>query len=522
MNRLAIKLLFFFNYISAIIFMCCINVSQPTPAVNSMVSLLLATIFLIDITYIVSCNLRENKILNLFGGLLAIDSWYLISLTKNVTETEWLFLLLSPIIILISIKFCFLFLFQSYKYKHKRATNFVLQGLCIAAILSVFFSNRIYAGMFGIQFIGSVLCFIFLIICHRRRVLSVLKDEWKIISFSVAFTLLAFLLYYIATINLDDHIGNFGMYLIVFIFSMSVHGIALKESTGVPLTSVFSTKQISLFILVSIILFFMFTSILQLPVTIFIIMINILFCLIFLVNIFLGENLKNKSSTMARNSKYVFALNQLRSEEKLKDEFAAFLHDEVLQDLLSVKNMTGKSNRPEVQKIIYDTLDNLNVHIRNRMQDYHPIILKSLTYRENLDNLIEGIAEIFPNKVIKTSFECSSNLFVAEPYDILIYRWIKELLINVYKHSDGKSAWIILSAERKLLKLTVCDNGTQTLSTNTLEMNKNIKHNGLSSIKEQVEKLGGTLTLSNNIPQGLRIEIEIMMDGGNSYQYFIG
>ena len=92
--------------------MCCINVSQPTPAVNSMVSLLLATIFLIDITYIVSCNLRENKILNLFGGLLAIDSWYLISLTKNVTETEWLFLLLSPIIILISIKFCFLFLFH--------------------------------------------------------------------------------------------------------------------------------------------------------------------------------------------------------------------------------------------------------------------------------------------------------------------------------------------------------------------------------------------------------------------------
>ena len=135
--------------------MCCINVSQPTPAVNSMVSLLLATIFLIDITYIVSCNLRENKILNLFGGLLAIDSWYLISLTKNVTETEWLFLLLSPIIILISIKFCFLFLFQSYKYKHKRATNFVLQGLCIATILSVFFSNRIYAEVYYVSFFLS-------------------------------------------------------------------------------------------------------------------------------------------------------------------------------------------------------------------------------------------------------------------------------------------------------------------------------------------------------------------------------
>ena len=53
-------------------------------------------------------------------------------------------------------------------------------------------------------------------------------------------------------------------------------------------------------------------------------------------------------------------------------------------------------------------------------------------------------------------------------------------------------------------------------------MDKNIKHKGLSSIKEQVEKLGGTLTLSYNIPQGFRIEIEIIMNGGNSYQYFIG
>lgn len=501
--------------------MCFINISQTTSTVNSVIPLLLATVFLTDITYIISCNLRNNKILNLFGGLLVIDSWYLISSSNFIAEIEWLFLFFSPIIISLSIKFSFLFLFQGYKYKYKKATDFVLQGFCIATLLSVFFSNQIYAGMFGIQFIGSVLCFFFLIIYHRKRVLSVLKEEWKIISFSIVFTILLFGIYYIATINLDDHIGNFGMYLTVFIFSMSVHGIALKENTGIPLTSIFSVKQILSFILISTLLLYTSTSILQLPVTYFIILINVLFTLIFLINIFLGENLKNESSIMVRNSKYVFALNQLRNEEKLKNDFATFLHDEVLQDLLSVKNMIGKSSRPEVQSIIYDTLDNLNVHIRNQMQDYHPIILKSLTYKENLNNLIEGIAEIFPSKTIKISFECSDDLFIAEPYNILIYRWIKELLTNVYKHSNGKRAWIILSVERKLLKLTVCDNGTPTMSTNTLGMGKNTKHKGLSSIREQVEKLGGSFALSNNFPQGFRIEIEIVMNGGNSYQYFI-
>lgn len=134
--------------------------------------------------------------------------------------------------------------------------------------------------MFGIQFIGSVLCFFFLIIYHRKRVLSVLKEEWKIISFSIVFTILLFGIYYIATINLDDHIGNFGMYLTVFIFSMSVHGIALKENTG-SLTSIFSVKQILSFILISTLLLYTSTSILQLPVTYFIILINVLIYLVF-------------------------------------------------------------------------------------------------------------------------------------------------------------------------------------------------------------------------------------------------
>lgn len=521
MKGLIIKLLFFFNHILAIIFMCFININQTIYAVPSIVPLLLATVFLADITYIISCSLKDNKILNLFGGLLAVDSWYLISSSSFIAETKWLFLFLNPVIILLSIQFSFIFLFQGYKYKYKKVSDVVLQGLCIAALLAVFLSEQAYAGILGIQFAGSILCFILLIICHRKRVFSVLKEEWKVISFSIAFTMLLFMLYYFATINLDNHIGNFGMYLTVSIFSINVHGISLKENTGVPLTGIFSAKQSLSFILISALLLYTVTSILQLPVTIFIILINVLSALIFLINLFLGENLKNRNSIMVRNSKYVIAVNQLRTEEKLKKEFAAFLHDEVLQDLLSVKNMTGKSNRPEVQAIIYDTLDNLNVHIRNQMQDYHPVILKSLTYKENIDNLIAGTAEISPEKTIKISFACSEDLFIPEPYDILIYRWIKELLTNVYKHSNGKHAWIILSAERKLLKLTVRDDGTSTLSTDRLKTDKNTKHKGLSSIREQVEKSGGTFTLLNNIPQGFHIEIEIVMTGGNSYQYFI-
>lgn len=116
----------------------------------------------------------------------------------------------------------------------------------------------------------------------------------------------------------------------------------------------------------------------------------------------------------------------------------------MLQDLLAVKNMVSKAYRPDIQDVITETLDNLNIHIREQMQDYHPVLLKNLTIKENYMNLIEAVAQGFPQKNVSISFECPDSLFLVEPYTLLVYRLIKELLTNVYKHSDGDRAWVTL------------------------------------------------------------------------------
>ena len=101
-----------------------------------------------------------------------------------------------------------------------------------------------------------------------------------------------------------------------------------------------------------------------------------------------------------KESKYHVALQQLQREEQLNLEFANFLHDDILQDLLSVKNMMKKADRPEVQKIITETLDNMNTYIREQMQDYHPTLLPKLTIKENYQNLLDGISQSFPNRLL--------------------------------------------------------------------------------------------------------------------------
>ncbi|WP_227858485.1 MULTISPECIES: ATP-binding protein [unclassified Clostridioides] len=417
-------------------------------------------------------------------------------------------------------------MFQGSGYKFRKITDILFLITCTAAIIGAFISEKIYACMYGIQFVVSIISFFYIIFYHWKRVVFVIRSEKKPISFSVFTTIIGFFTYYFFTLRISNHIGNFGIYLIVLIFSMSIHGIVLKENDSFPISTVFNLKQRAIFLFTSILVVSLIVLFSSSNFSIILIAINVLFMLIFLCNIILEFNLKHEKNQIPKNSKYTFALERLQQEEQLKTDFSNFLHDEVLQDLLSIKNMTSKSYRPEVQDIIYGTLNNLNTRIRKQMQDYHPVILKNLTVKENYQNLIESVSLSFPQRNILVAFKCSDTLFLVEPYDILIYRLIKELLTNVYKHSNGSHAWITLSLEKDIIKLSVSDNGVANTSFKAhLDISKmpldTTSHKGVILIKEQVENLEGTINISDNIPHGVCVQITVPMKGDGSYKYFV-
>lgn len=192
----------------AILFICN-SLSQSALEMKKIVPVLLATLFLTDISYIASCNVRDNSILFLFCGLLCVDSWYLLSVSNIMIGANTLFLLLSPILMLVSIQFCFLFLFQGYKYKYKKVTNILLVILCIGTIVSIPVSKRVFACLFGIQFIISILWFSVLVLYHWKRIKFFIKSERQSILISLSVTAIAFLFYYSMTKNITNHISNF-------------------------------------------------------------------------------------------------------------------------------------------------------------------------------------------------------------------------------------------------------------------------------------------------------------------------
>ena len=519
MKHTALNLLLLANSILLIIYMgLAINRNIPV-SITGTVPLFLSSLMLIDITYISSCNIRENKVISLFCGLLALHSWYILLSASDNAVAGMAFLALSPVIWYVSIHFILLFLFQGSGYRFKKAVSICLAGTCICSLAGILVSKEIFALFYGIQFLAGWLCFLSLVVCHRKRTAFVIKAEWKCLLFSLVTVLLLFLAYYFSTRGVSGHLSNFGLYLPVLLFSLSIHGIIRKEHSSLPLSTVFGGWQLTLLLLAGTLTCILAALASGACLPLFLLMLDTIFVFVYACNIALDYNLKHGKSKMIREGKYHAALAQLQQEERLNLEFANFLHDEVLQDLLSVKNMMKKADHPAVREIIIETLDIMNTCIRKRMQDYRPAALPRLTAKENCQNLFASVSQNFPQRKIDITFECPDSLFLADPYDLFIYRILKELVTNIYKHSAGEKAWITLAQDNGIIALCIKDNGTA--GANTLLSADPANHRGLALITGRVNNMDGSVTISDNFPHGVCIQITLPMKGDVSYQYFI-
>ena len=519
MKQTVLKLLLFINSILLIAYMGLTAHADLHLNTRGVIPLILSSLLLIDVTYISSCNIRKNKTISLFCGLLALESWYILLSASGNSITNIIFFALSPVIWCVSIKFILMFLFQNSGYKYQKLINLCLKGTCICTLIGILVSSKIFFLLYGIQFMASWLCFIFTVIYHRKRIAFVFKSEWKHIAFSFIVVMVLFLTYSFSTMRVPEHLSNFGIYIPILLFWVSVHGIILNEHNSLPLSAVFNNCQLTLLIFTGVIIFSLIAMILDGGYFLLSIMLDALFAFLYVCNIALDLNFKKGQNKIMRESSYHVALQQLQREEQLNLEFANFLHDDILQDLLSVKNMIKKADRHEVQKIITETLDNMNTYIREQMQDYHPMLLPKLTIKENYQNLLDGISQSFPNRKICVSFDCSDSLFLVEPYNIFVYRLLKELVMNVYKHSTGEKAWITLTQDKGIIILNVSDNGT--VDADVLLSADKLKHRGLAMITERVNDMDGSVTISNNHPHGICVQTILPMKGDVSYQHFV-
>ncbi|MGY3185805.1 ATP-binding protein [Lysinibacillus sp. TE18511] len=508
-----------------IIFLCYEFLQESIIGTTKLLPLVLITIMVFYGAYIHFINIKENKTLSQFSNLLFLTAWqFLLTLNGNPFFYT-LSIVLSVVILYMTVQFLLLFFFQDSIYIYKKEKDSILKMICLLTLVSKLINDTLFAFLFSFQIIVSFACMVFLFLKHRKRIIFVLKNEKKHLLQSVTILIVPLFGYAVLFANSPEHLNNLGWYTVIFLPLFSIHAIAFKNHKFMRKYFLLKEYKMGLILLCFLVFISSLGMLFQFNMITYFIILHTIFWFVLLYFTLLFHDIKTKmlyfdteQPKTFPESSYVQHLVQIVKEEKLKISFSNYLHDEILQDILAVKNMMNKSNKQEVREIIVNTLDDLNLSIREQMQEYHPTILKTLTLKENYSNLINMIQQKFGNKNIDITFNCNDDFFLVEPYHLVIYRIVKELVTNAFKHSKCTNLVVKLALNNDEIELIVKDNGIGQVDHENYEPND---HRGWASIKEQLFLLNGNMLISKCSPSGLCISIVIPMKGDESYQYFI-
>ncbi len=199
-------------------------------------------------------------------------------------------------------------------------------------------------------------------------------------------------------------------------------------------------------------------------------------------------------------------------EEKERRRIASELHDQIGQNLalckLKVaaleKDITPENAKGELSAI-RRLLECSIQDARSLIFDLSPPVLYELGFRAALEWLAEMIEEQYH---VPVEFEDRSGGEALESNrQVILFQIVRELLVNVGKHSQAKRAKVILSLERPFLKIQINDDGVGFDTTRIY----NTKSGGFGffSMRERLQYLGGGLEVRSKPGQGTQIILTV-------------
>ena len=513
------------NQILVILYFCYQYTINNIAGTENLIPLLIVSLIIIDGAYISYKNIKGNITLSRFTHLLFLVAWQFLFLLDEGITFYTLGTLLSVVILYKSNQFLLIFFFQDTTYTYKKATDWTLTTVCLLTFISFLINERLFAVLFLLQWILSFGCITFLFLKHRNRIAFVLTNEKRHFLKTGLIIFVSFIGYAFAFADKPEYLSNFGWYVIIVFPLFSIHSITFKNKGTMGAYLPFKKTNLIVMCLFALSSIISLGLLLQFNVISYFIIIHMILLMVLLRFTLIYKDLQgtlfgNEDSKLAYQNSYAHNLMQVKKEEELKRDVSNYLHDEILQDILSIKNMMNKSDKEEVRKIIFETLDNLNLSIREQMQEFHPTLLKTLPLKENYRYLLKTLEQKYDNEEINIVFTCKKDLFLVDPYHLVVYRMLKELVTNAMKHSKCSQITVALKQESKNIDLIVSDDGIG-LKENEYRKYGSNQHKGLNSINEQLFLLNGKMTISNNEPSGLCVHVYIPMKGDDSYQYFI-
>lgn len=378
-----------------------------------------------------------------------------------------------------------LLLYERTNFKRKIDVIIYIYLLIMSILFLV--NRNIFNFMYFILFIGLNFYPALIMIFYRKYFNSILckiRKECFIFSFFLIFLLLISMLNSIVDIGLSY--PNMGWYIVtvticVITYLRLIQEVLLVKSKNIlGKINIFSSVFVIIFVFSWV--FILYQDINKINFIILALGLTeiFIFIIIFYLRICLEYKLHRRDDKIENH----MLLSMLKIEEQNKEEFAEYLHDDILQNIIALKNITQVSCiDDENKKLIIDELNNMVCNIRNEVDTQKPIINMDDDLKTVYDELINELCKKYKtNRIV--NFYCSHNLIIYLPYSTIIYRIIKELVNNGIKYSQGDKIDIYLDVRFDNIYI----------KANNINYNDKIKiGNGLNNIQKKVKFLKGKL-----------------------------
>ena len=201
---------------------------------------------------------------------------------------------------------------------------------------------------------------------------------------------------------------------------------------------------------------------------------------------------------------------KVSGSEKERSRIARDLHDGISGTIGSVRARVGmvfrKYKTEEVSEDfseIMQMLEDAATEVRKTAHNLMPEIL----LQEGLVNATELFCErINTNHGLHVSFNSTGEITRLDPdIELSLYRIIQELVNNIVKHAAASNAIVQIGFNKNIIGITVEDDG-KGMAGGHAETGFGV---GLTTIKERIHAMKGTIDITSSTAEGTSIYIEI-------------
>lgn len=219
-------------------------------------------------------------------------------------------------------------------------------------------------------------------------------------------------------------------------------------------------------------------------------MTNIYYQLIFLmVESFFILFLKEKENTYEKTYKLYYLSDYMANE---RDEFARIIHDEIIQDIFASRNYLSLKD-PDID-YAKNILIDIEKKSRNIMKFYQSNLFEKSDINTSISAIFNNVSSLYPDKDIKTKRFIDNNLIENKESTRLISIISKELINNVYKHSDAEYLSYKLYKKENFAVIEMDSDGANIEDFNHIKESKR----GVLLLKLLIDSNSGNITYELN------------------------